>query len=131
MAVVIDAVGVIIMSDYAVMLNGGTDDIGQTANGLEYAIDLDESGFDVELYFDGESTNWPGLLHDKPDHPVNKFYEEAHERGLIGGACSYCANAFGGTEGCERAGVELLGNGEHAPDVGELAADGTQLITVG
>lgn len=52
-------------------------------------------------------------------------------RGLIGGACSYCANAFGGTEGVESAGVELLGEGEHAPDVGELVTNGTELLTIG
>lgn len=55
----------------------------------------------------------------------------AVERGLIGGACSYCANAFGGTEGVESAGVELLGEGEHAPDIGELVTNGTELLTIG
>ena len=120
------------MTDYAIMLNGSTDEVGSTANGLEYALDLDDHGFDVTVYFDGSSTKWPGVLQEKPDHPVNKYYTEATERGLIGGACGYCAHAFGGVEGCEAAGIELIGGAEdHGPDVGELVAAGTELITVG
>ena len=120
------------MSRFAIMLNGSTDEVGPTANGLEYAIDLDNHGNEVVVYFDGASTQWPGLLGEKPEHPVNKYFTEVQERGLIGGACGYCAHAFDGAEGCEAAGIELLGGAEdHGPDVGELVTDGFDLITVG
>lgn len=120
------------MAAYAIMLNGSTDDIGPTANGLEYAIDLDNHDHEVTVYFDGASTQWPGLLSKKPDHPVNKYFEEVSDRGLIGGACGYCAHAFDGVEGCEETGIELIGGAEnHGPDVGELVSNGIQLITVG
>lgn len=120
------------MSKYALMLNASTGSVGPTANGLEYALDLDEADHEVEVYFDGEATQWPGTLAEKPEHPVNDYFEQADERGLIGGVCGHCANAFDAVDGCETAGVELLGgHDEHGPDVGTLVNDDYELITVG
>lgn len=120
------------MSKYAILLNTSTDDVGPTANGFEYAIDLDRGGHDVDLFFDGVATRWPGQLVEKPDHPINKFFEEAEERGLVAGACGFCADSFGGAEGCEKAGVEILGSpDEHAPKPSELIDEGYELLTVG
>lgn len=120
------------MNKYALLLNASTDDVGPAANGLEYAIDLDDAGHDVEVFFDGEATQWPGTLEAKPDHPVNEYFEEIDDRDLVGGACGFCANAFDAVEGCEEAGIELLGGpDEHGPDVGELTESGYELLTVG
>lgn len=44
------------MEKFAVLLNTSTDEVGQTANGIEYALDLDESGKEVEVFFDGSAT---------------------------------------------------------------------------
>jgi len=82
------------MDRFAVLLNTSTDEVGQTANGLEYALDLDESGKEVEVFFDGSATEWPGELAANPEHPVTEAFEEAQERGLLAGACSACAGAF-------------------------------------
>jgi len=68
------------MSKYAVLLNSSTEDVGPTANGLEYALDLNEGGHDVDVYFHGAATQWPGQLAEKPNHPVNKFSETADDR---------------------------------------------------
>lgn len=120
------------MSKYAVLLNASTDDIGPTANGLEYAIDLDGAGHEVDVFFDGVATQWPGELVEKPNHPINNFFEEADERGIIAGACGFCADSFDGTEGCKEAGVEILGApDEHAPKPSELVADGYELLPIG
>lgn len=120
------------MANYAVILNASTDDVGPTANGLEYAIDLDDAGHEVSVYLDGVATNWPGLLVEKPDHPINEFYGEAEERGIVEGACGFCADSFGATEGLEAAGVDILGApDEHAPSPAELVDDGYELLTVG
>lgn len=120
------------MNKYAVLLNASTDDVGPTANGLEYAIDLDDGGHDVDVYFDGVATQWPGQLVEKPNHPINAFFDEADDRGLIAGACGFCADSFDGTEGCEKAGVEILGSAdEHAPKPSELVDDGYELLTIG
>lgn len=116
----------------AVLLNASTDDVGPMANGLEYAIDLDESGHDIEVYLDGVATRWPGQLVEKPEHPINNFFERADDRGLIEGACGFCADSFGGTEGCRAAGVEILGNpDEHVPKPSELVENDFELLPTG
>lgn len=97
------------MSKYAILLNANPDDVGPAANGLEYALDLDGAGNEVEVFFDGVATQWPGTLTENPDHPVNEYFGEADERGLVAGACGFCANAFDAADGCEEADVELLG----------------------
>lgn len=120
------------MSKYAVLLNASTDDVGPTANALEYALDLDLAGHDVDLFFDGVATQWPGHLEEKPNHPINNFFEPADERGLIAGACGFCADSFDATAGCRDAGVEILGGPEeHAPKPSELVADDYELMTIG
>lgn len=119
------------MGTYTIMLNGDTDQIGPTANGLEYALDLDGHGHDVEVYFDGVGTRWLGELTANPEHPVNEYYEQARESGLIAGACEYCAGAFGATEGVRESGVDFVGDGGHGPDLGKLATEGSAFITLG
>lgn len=120
------------MGKYAVLLNASTDDVGPTANALEYAIDLDEGGHNVDVFFDGVATQWPGRLVERPNHPINDFFETADERGLIAGACGFCADSFDAIEGCETAGVEILGGpDEHAPKPSELIDDGYELLTIG
>lgn len=64
---------------YAVLVNASTDDVGPAANGLEYALDLDEGGNDVEIYLDGAATKWPDQLESKPDHPVAEYFEQAED----------------------------------------------------
>lgn len=119
------------MDKYAVLLNTDTEEVGQTVNGLEYALDLDESDNEVEVFLDGSATAWPGELEANPEHPVNDQFREAQERDLIAGACSACAGAFETTEDIEAADIELLGGGDHGPSVGELADDGFDLLTIG
>lgn len=116
---------------YAVLVNASTDDVGPAANGLEYAVDLDDAGHEVAVYLDGAATKWPDQLEAKPNHPVAEHFDEVEERGLIEGACGYCANAFGGTEGIENRGIDVIGGeDEHGPDVGDLAED-HELLTIG
>lgn len=120
------------MAKYAVLVNSGTDDVGPTANALEYALNLDEGGHEAAIYFDGEATQWIGELAENPDHPVNDYLTQADERGLVGGVCGYCASAFGAYQDVLEQGVEAIGGeDEHGPDVSELVDDGYQLLTVG
>lgn len=119
------------MDRYAVLLNTSTDEIGQTVNGLEYALDLDESGNEVEVFFDGSATEWPGEVADRPDHPVGEALAEVQERALVGGACSACAGAFEAAEELEAADIDLVGDGGHGPSVGELTDQGFDLLTIG
>lgn len=117
---------------YAFLVNSGTDEIGPTANGIEYALDLNEAGNDVALYLDGSATQWVGELRDNPDHPVNEYYEAAQEDGVLAGVCGYCADSFGAYEDAEEAGIETVGGrDQHGPDISELVDDGYELITIG
>ena len=120
------------MAKYAIMLNADTDSVGPAANGLEYALDLDDAGHKVEVFFDGSATQWIALLDEAGNHPVKKYYEQVRERGLVGGACGYCADAFGVYDEVDEAGVEILGGqDDHGPDVGDLVEEGYELLTVG
>lgn len=119
------------MGKYAVLLNASTDEIGQTANGLEYALDLDEDDNEVEVYLDGTATQWPGELQANPDHLVNVYLTKAVQRDLVAGACSHCATAFESTEEVKVAGIPLVGDGNHGPSVGELTDERYGLITNG
>lgn len=120
------------MGKYAVLLNASTDDVGPAVNGLEYAIELDDAGHDVDIYLDGIATRWPGQFVEKPDHPVNDHFGEAEERGIVAGACGYCAHSFGAMEGIEASNVDLLsGPEEHAPRASELVEEGYDLLPIG
>lgn len=120
------------MTRYAVMLNIETDEIGRMANGLKYAIELDDHGHEVEVYLDGTTTAWPGVLQENPSHVIHKYFDVLQERDLIKGACGYCAYVFDGVEGCRAAGIELIGDEEnHGPNVGALVDKGYELLTIG
>jgi|APHM01.1.fsa_nt_gi Uncharacterized protein conserved in archaea len=121
------------MSNYALLLSAGPDNAGSALNAIEYALRLDDAGHTVEIYLDGPATRWPAESKRRSGHPFSEGFGEAQKRGLVSGACAFCANAFGATEGCQEAEIELLGTAgeEHGPDVGAIAADGYELLTVG
>ncbi|MFB6235680.1 MAG: hypothetical protein ABEH81_07045 [Halopenitus sp.] len=122
------------MSDrkFAVLVNADTDEPSQLANGLQYAVDLDDSGFHVEVYFDGAATDWIPVFRENPEHAIKSYYDEVYERDLVAGVCGYCATAHDVDEAAREEGLELSGGeDDHGPDVGALAADGYEFITVG
>jgi sulfur relay (sulfurtransferase) complex TusBCD TusD component (DsrE family) len=117
---------------FAILMNAGPDQGATANNGFGYAIDLDDAGHDVRLFLDGTATRWPAEFTENPDRPFNHKWNTIQARGLLVGACGYCADAFGQTESIERANVDLLsGSGEHAPSVSELAEGGYELVTIG
>ncbi|MFB6242772.1 MAG: DsrE family protein [Halobaculum sp.] len=119
------------MSKYAVVLTAGPDDAGSAVNGLEYAVSLADGGHEVEVFLDGEATKWPGEVEHRHDHPIRENLDRLRRQEIVT-ACAFCANVFDATDACEESGIELRGvaGEEHAPDVGELANDGYQLLTV-
>lgn len=121
------------MNRYALLLSAGPDRVGTALNAIEYALSLDEGGHTVAIYLDGAATQWPGEMETRVDHPLSKGLASAIERELVAGCCAFCADAFGGAEGCREAGIPLLGvaGEEHGPDVARLADDGYELLTVG
>ena len=121
------------MSRYALLLSAGPDRVGTALNGIEYALSLDDGGYTVAIYLDGAATQWPGEMETRVDHPLSKGLTSAIDRELIAGCCVFCADAFGGVEGCRAAGIPLLGvaGEEHGPDVAQLVDDGYELLPVG
>lgn len=116
---------------YAVLLTRGTDDVGAVVNALRYTLELADHGYDVQLFFDGAATCWPGMLVRKHGHPGRDQFVQAREDGLVGGVCEFCADKFDAVEGCAEADVPLLGSPkEHGPDVGQLVSDGARLLTL-
>jgi predicted peroxiredoxin len=117
---------------YAVLLNAGPDDAPTASNAFNYALELDDAGYEVQLFLDGEATRWPSAFAENPDLPFRTAWERVRERGLLAGACGYCANAFDVATACEQSGIELLSDKtEHAPAVPELADDGYEMLTIG
>ena len=117
---------------FAVLLNAGPEDTAVAGNGFNYALELDEAGYDVQLFLDGKATQWPAEFAENPDRPYNHDWEKIETRGLLAGACGYCANAFDATEACEDSGIELLSDEmSHAPAVARLADEGYELLTIG
>jgi sulfur relay (sulfurtransferase) complex TusBCD TusD component (DsrE family) len=117
---------------YAILLNAGPDNGPTASNAFGYAIELDDAGHDVELYLDGEATKWTTAFTEDPDRPFAHKWRTIQSRGLLTGACGYCADAFDATDAARRANVSLLSDsGEHAPAVGTLATEGYELLTIG
>jgi len=117
---------------FAILLNAGPERGATANNGFGYAVELDDAGHEVQVFLDGKATRWPSAFSDEPDRPFNHTWGTLRSRGLLAGACGYCANAFDQTDSIERANVDLLSDsGAHAPSVAELADEGYELVTIG
>jgi len=119
-------------SKYAILLSAGPDDPPVASNAFNYALELAEAGYEVQVFLDGQATKWPGAFADDPDLPFAHDWNRMRELGLLAGACGYCANAFDATAACEDSGIELLSDEmSHAPAVARLADDGYEMLTIG
>jgi hypothetical protein len=117
---------------YAVLLNAGPGSTPTAANGFNYLLELDDAGYEARLFLDGKATKWPAEFHENPDRPFNHEWEQIRARGLLTGACGFCANAFDVAAACERSDVALLSDtDEHAPEVAHLVEEGYELLTIG
>ncbi|WP_440991222.1 DsrE family protein [Haloarchaeobius baliensis] len=116
---------------YAILLNAGPDDFAAAGNGFQYAIELDEAGYEVDVFLDGVATKWPAEFAADPGRPFSRNWKLLEQRGLLAGACGYCANAFDSKEACEASGVALLSDSdEHAPALAKLADEGYEILTI-
>lgn len=71
---------------------------------LMNAIDMDESGHEVKIIFEGASVK----LVPEYEKQENALYTKAKEKGLIAGACLGCSKALGVYEEVVDSGLELL-----------------------
>ena len=117
---------------YAFLINSSLEDPAPLTNTLEYARKLDDAGHDVVVFFDGEATQWIPELEGDEDRLADEVYADVRDRGLVGGACGFCASFFEADRAIEKTAITLDGgSAEHGPDVGQLAEQGYQLLTVG
>ncbi len=118
------------MSKAAVIVFADTEthgDLGRIANALTTVKEFKEGGDDVTLVFDGAGTKWVAELA-KPDHRLHGLFESLKDR--VGGACSYCAKAFGVQHAVEASGVPLLAEYNDHPSIRRLVAEGYEVITL-
>lgn len=102
-------------------------DLGRVANALATAQEFKEAGDELTVIFDGAGTRWVAEIA-KSDHRLHQRFEAIKE--AIGGACSYCAGAFGvKDEILDGTDIALLDEHEGHPSIRNLVADGYEVIT--
>jgi len=117
---------------YAIVLNAGPDETAQAGNAFNYALELDDGGYEVQVFLDGQAAKWPAEYAGDGDKPFSHDWEKVRERGLLAGACGFCANAFDAADACTDAGIDLLSEAdEHAPAIAQLADEDYEILTVG
>ena len=117
------------MSSAAMLILAGTEtraDLGRVVNALQIARELDESGDEVTVIFDGAGTQWIPTLTDR-NHKYHQLFERTKR--LVAGACSYCADAYGVKGPIERTDVELLDEFDGHPSIRTLISKGYQVLT--
>jgi len=101
-------------------------DLGRVVNALQIARELDGAGDKVIIVFDGAGTPWIPTLSDE-EHKYHGLFQET--KGLIAGACSYCAAVYGAKEAIEETEIELLDEFSGHPSVRKLMSRGYQILT--
>lgn len=117
------------MGKFAVILQAQPGDMGRAVHGLLYTKDLKEAGHDVQLIFDGAGTTWIKEF-ERPEHKYHNLYKEVKAKGLIGGACEYCAKAFKVDGAVTEAGIKFRGEYSGHPSIAQLIQQGYTLITL-
>jgi len=112
-----------------VLLLAGTEahsDLARVLNALELTKECLEAGDPVELVFDGAGVSWIPELAD-PGHKLHKVYRAVKER--IGGACEFCAGAFGVKEAVRQEGIPFLSEYEGHPSLRSRLAAGSPVVS--
>jgi hypothetical protein len=113
----------------AMLVLAGTEaraDLGRVVNALQIARELNESGDEVTVIFDGAGTQWVPALLDE-EHRYHGLFESTKDN--IAGACSYCAGAYGVKEEIEKTDIDLLDEFDGHPSVRKLISNGYQILT--
>jgi len=117
------------MSKAAVLVFADTEthgDLGRIANALTTVKEFKEAGDVITLVFDGAGVKWVAEL-SKSDHRLHGLFASLKDK--VGGACSYCASAFGVRQAVEASGVKLLADYQDHPSLRTLVASGHEIIT--
>lgn len=99
--------------------------LGRVVNAMEMVKELEETGRDVRLFFDGYGTGWPAKLSGR-DHIAHKLFEAV--KGNINGACTFCATAFNTKGGIQQCSIQLIKEYDQHISIAKLVSDGYQII---
>lgn len=117
------------MAKFAILAQPQKSDTGRAMHSLLYAKQLHEAGHDVAVYYDGEGTTWISKFED-PQFPYHPLFREVSAAGLIAGACTYCAKAFGVSEAVEQSSVPFVDHDEGHPSIARLVGEGRTILTL-
>ena len=95
-----NSIAIIVLAD-----TNSDEGLGRIVNALAAAGEYNKAGDKVSIVFTGTGTKWPSVLAT-PDHPAHGLYQDV--KGLVDGACGFCANAFGQTEAMKNYAIQLL-----------------------
>ena len=99
--------------------------LGRVVNAMVTIKEFKKAGDEAHLYFDGVGTKWPSVL-SKKDHIAHALYESVKD--TIGGACLFCATAFGAKESVQKCDVELVDEFEQHISVKKLVSEKFQIM---
>ncbi len=83
----------------------GEEALGRAFNGLAAAYDIQQSGGEVSITFQGTGTRWPALI-SQAGHPLHDLYSSV-KNNIAGVSCG-CAEAFGAAEEAKACGIDLI-----------------------
>ncbi len=99
----------------------------KAAHAFHYAVELSEKGNEVLVYLDGLGTKIP--ISDSPYKVLRPAFEEVVRKGLLLGACGYCASPPH-LNIRDRLQVKLIGNENNHYAFQDLVEKGYQLVLV-
>lgn len=114
-------VAVVVLADTA-----GGEGLGRVVNALNAAHEFKSVGDEVRVLFSGAGTKWIGQLA-QPSHRLHGLFQELN--GVVAGACSYCADAFGVADDARSCGIALLEEYGTNMSYRRLIQDGYQVLT--
>ena len=112
---------------FIILAAGDThESMGRVVNAFMGAYEYaKESGGEAKIIFDGAGTEAAAAFAAK-DHKYNDLFEKV--RGLVEGACSYCAGAYKMTEKIEAADIPLIDEFKGHPSFKKLIDAGYQVL---
>ena len=68
---------------------------GKMAHTLTNALELNASGHDVKVLFEGQGVEWLRLFEQREDGFTKGYgqrFDQAHQAGVLAGACNFCSS---------------------------------------
>ena len=106
---------------------------GKMAHTLTNALELNASGHDVKVLFEGQGVEWLRLFEQREDGFTKGYgqrFDQAHQAGVLAGACNFCSSIrFKTSDSAARLSIPLYGEeNEHGSLVPFLEA-GWQVLS--